>query len=258
MSKRFTETEKWRDPWFRKLTPAQKLLWFYLLDNCDQSGVIDFDHEFAEFQIGIKSSAKDVAALSKQLLKLPSGKLWLHKFVRYQYGKLSHDCKPHKPVFAALEKHGISLEEVFKERLSMPITEGFQSLQDNTKTKTKQEMEQEMEKEKANADAGEAIYSAYPRKVAPVDALKAIAKAIAKGKTPAHLLERTTAYAAATALWPEDELRFIPHPATWFNGGRYDDDPKSWLSNGAPRSEYADAFDDDYQQHPTSNNPTTK
>ena len=242
MSKRFTETDKWRDPWFRKLTPAQKLLWFYLLDNCDQSGVIDFDHEFAEFQIGIKSSEKDIVALSKQLLKLPNGKLWLHKFVRYQYGKLSHDCKPHKPVFAALEKHGISIEEVFKERLSMPITEGFQSLQDNTKTKTIQEKEQEKEKEKANVDAGEAIYSAYPRKVAPSDALKAIAKAIAKGKTPAHLLERTTAYAAATALWTEDELRFIPHPATWFNGGRYDDDPKTWLSKAPPQSEYAKAF----------------
>lgn len=242
MSKRFTETDKWRDPWFRKLTPAQKLLWFYLLDNCDQSGVIDFDHEFAEFQIGIKSSEKDIVALSKQLLKLPNGKLWLHKFVRYQYGKLSHDCKPHKPVFAALEKHGISIEEVFKERLSMPITEGFQSLQDNTKTKTIQEKEQEKEKEKANVDAGEAIYSAYPRKVAPSDALKAIAKAIAKGKTPAHLLERTTAYAAATALWTEDELRFIPHPATWFNGGRYDDDPKTWLSKAPPQSEFANAF----------------
>jgi len=86
------------------------------------------------------------------------------------------------------------------------------------------------------------IYSAYPRKVAPSDALKAIAKAIAKGKTPAHLLERTKSYAAATALWAEDELRFIPHPATWFNGGRYDDDPKTWLSKAAPQSEFANAF----------------
>jgi len=86
------------------------------------------------------------------------------------------------------------------------------------------------------------IYSAYPRKVAPADALKAIAKAIAKGKAPAHLLERTAAYAAATALWTEDELRFIPHPATWFNGGRYDDDPKTWLSKAAPQSEFANAF----------------
>jgi len=93
------------------------------------------------------------------------------------------------------------------------------------------------------------IYSAYPRKVAPADALKAIAKAIAKGKTPAHLLERTKAYAAATALWAEDELRFIPHPATWFNGGRYDDDPKTWFSKSAPLSEFADAFEPDFQQH---------
>ena len=102
------------------------------------------------------------------------------------------------------------------------------------------------------------IYSAYPRKVAPADAFKAIAKALANGKTPEQLLERTTAYASATALWPEDELRFIPYPATWFNGERYDDDPKNWLSKGAPRSEYADAFDPDYQQYPTNNNPTTK
>jgi uncharacterized protein YdaU (DUF1376 family) len=93
------------------------------------------------------------------------------------------------------------------------------------------------------------IYSAYPRKVAPADALKAIAKAIAKGKTPAHLLERTKAYAAATALWAEDELRFIPHPATWFNGGRYDDDPKTWFSKAAPQSEFADAFEPNFQQH---------
>ena len=101
------------------------------------------------------------------------------------------------------------------------------------------------------------IYSAYPRKVAPADAFKAIAKALANGKTPEQLLERTTAYASATALWPEDELRFIPYPATWFNGERYDDDPKNWLSKGAPRSEYADAFDPDFQQYP-NNNPTTK
>ena len=93
-----------------------------------------------------------------------------------------------------------------------------------------------------------------------LDHVKAIAKALANGKTPEQLLERTTAYASATALWPEDELRFIPHPATWFNGERYDDDPKNWLSKGAPRSEYADAFEPDFQQYPNNNNnnPATK
>ena len=105
----------------------------------------------------------------------------------------------------------------------------------------------------------ERIYSAYPRKENRPAALRAIKKALSgSGMTAEHLLEITQAYAKATDRWPEDELRFIPYPATWFNGERYDDDPKNWLSNGAPRSEYADAFDPDYQQYPSSNNPTTK
>lgn len=50
--KRFTETTKWDDPWFRKLTPAAKLLWQWMLDHCDGAGVIDPDLELASFQTG--------------------------------------------------------------------------------------------------------------------------------------------------------------------------------------------------------------
>jgi hypothetical protein len=85
----------------------------------------------------------------------------------------------------------------------------------------------------------EEIYNAYPRKVGKADAIKAIKKA--QGYTPEtcskaqgryhHLLERTQAYAAATAKWSVDDQRFIPHPATWFNRGSYHDDPKEWVRN---------------------------
>lgn len=80
----------------------------------------------------------------------------------------------------------------------------------------------------------EAIYSIYPRKVGKVAALKAITRAAERmeGKEPsalAYLLERTRLYSIAVALWPKDERRFCPHPATWFNQGRYDDDPKEWV-----------------------------
>lgn len=73
----------------------------------------------------------------------------------------------------------------------------------------------------------EAIYEAYPRKTAKQDALRAIAKAL---KIVPHdrLLERTNAYATATMLWSEVDRQFIPHPATWFNRGSYDDDPQTW------------------------------
>lgn len=74
----------------------------------------------------------------------------------------------------------------------------------------------------------EEVYAAYPRKVGKEDALKAIAKA-AKKVPLVMLLAKTQIYAEATALWPPGDLRFIPHPATWFNRGSYDDDPATWI-----------------------------
>jgi hypothetical protein len=34
------------------------------------------------------------------------------KFVQFQYGKLSGDCKPHNPVFQAMERHGLKQDIV--------------------------------------------------------------------------------------------------------------------------------------------------
>lgn len=75
------------------------------------------------------------------------------------------------------------------------------------------------------------VYKAYPRHVAPDAAMKAIAKA-AKKKPIAYLLERVEVYAKAVKI-AGIEKTFIPHPATWFNGGRYDDDASEWLNGGS-------------------------
>ena len=81
---------------------------------------------------------------------------------------------------------------------------------------------------KSGSDSeAEAIYSAYPRKQGKADALKAIRAALGV-KTADQLLEATEAYAKATSEWPADRLRFIPHPSTWFNRARYDDDRATW------------------------------
>jgi len=87
--------------------------------------------------------------------------------------------------------------------------------------------------------AAERIYAAYPRRVAKKDALKAITEAL-KTTPEAKLIEATKAYAAAVAQWPASESRFIPHPATWFNSGRYDDDRVQWRRNS--HDKHASAF----------------
>ena len=113
MAKRFTATEKWNDPWFRGLPPHLKLGWFYLCDNCDPCGVIDLDAGLANFQICAEIDWNELFRVTAgRVEKLPNGKLWLTKFVRYQYGKLSGDCKPHVPVINLLRRHGINVEDV--------------------------------------------------------------------------------------------------------------------------------------------------
>jgi hypothetical protein len=73
----------------------------------------------------------------------------------------------------------------------------------------------------------EDIYAAYPRKVAKKDALKAIFNAM-KTAGREKLLVATKQYAAAMAKCPLEERKYIPHPATWFNRGSYEDDPAEW------------------------------
>lgn len=73
----------------------------------------------------------------------------------------------------------------------------------------------------------EAIYALYPKKVGKPVAIKAIIKAIDLFGLDT-LTERTRAFCSAR----NGNTEFIPHPATWFNQERFNDDPKTWIPNG--------------------------
>jgi hypothetical protein len=62
----------------------------------------------------------------------------------------------------------------------------------------------------------------YPRKVGKAAARKAWTKA-ARDTDPSLILEGVKRYANDPNL-PADRS-FIPHPSTWLNGGRWDDEP---------------------------------
>jgi hypothetical protein len=86
------------------------------------------------------------------------------------------------------------------------------------------------------------LYSRYPRKVAKADAFKVIEKAIIlvakrdfSGDEDAAtdwLGSRVDLYARSPQARQQDTSK-VPYPATWFNGGRYDDDEAEWNYAGS-------------------------
>lgn len=114
--KRFTETTKWRDPWFRKLSPLAKLLWGYLIDNCNSIGIIELDMEAAAFDIGKagNQSVNDshLQELASRVKVLDNGKLFITKFIKFQYGRLSAECPAHKPILKLAQETGLQQTDI--------------------------------------------------------------------------------------------------------------------------------------------------
>lgn len=104
--KRFTETTRWIDPWFRKLPPLAKLLWCYLCDNCDGAGIIELDIDAAAFSVGDKLDESQISAIGDRIDR-KDGKILIRKFVQFQYGELTPECNAHKPVIAIIAKYGL-------------------------------------------------------------------------------------------------------------------------------------------------------
>jgi hypothetical protein len=113
MSKRFTETSKWADPWFRALPPLAKVFFMYAVDNCDPAGVWMEDYGLASFCIGAEVNHEKASAwLSGRVAFFGEDKMLILGFVRFQYGTISLDCKMHKPVFSSLSRHGLSFSNI--------------------------------------------------------------------------------------------------------------------------------------------------
>ncbi len=109
MAKRFTDSEKWKKPWFRKLKPLYKAFWEYLRDNCDHAGIWQVDFELAAYCIGEDvDQAEAMQLFEKQFIPFAGGKRWLIiDFVEYQYGGLVANNNAHISVINILKKNGV-------------------------------------------------------------------------------------------------------------------------------------------------------
>ncbi len=79
------------------------------------------------------------------------------------------------------------------------------------------------EKNPLFTDAFERFWAAYPRKVGKLDAAKKFKRLKCAGLLEQIL--RALQWQQQTDDWKKEGGEFIPHPATWLNQGRWEDDP---------------------------------
>lgn len=144
MSKRFTDTDKYKKHFMRGLPGAYKLLWDYLYHDCNHAGIWIIDFEIAQIYLGHDMPVNKAEALELfnaeevKIIELNNGKKWfIPSFVEFQYGKLNPSNKAHASVISILEK-----EEVVIERgLFKPLVRTLQGAKDK-------DMDKDMDKEK--------------------------------------------------------------------------------------------------------------
>lgn len=106
--KRFTETLKWQDPWFRKLSAPAKLLWWYMTDHCDCVGIADIDFDLVSFDSKLKVNESHMAELGDRVMRITESKYFIPKFIPFQYGELSETCVAHKKILQAVALNGLT------------------------------------------------------------------------------------------------------------------------------------------------------
>lgn len=85
MAKRLTDTNKWKNPWFRKLPTDYKILFLYILDECDNVGVLHIDPELISYTIKIDISVQGMRDhLSDKISFLSNDKVIVKNFMSYQ------------------------------------------------------------------------------------------------------------------------------------------------------------------------------
>lgn len=131
MAKRFTDSDKWKDAWFSELKQEDKLLWLYLLDECNHAGIWKVNMRFLNFAIGSSYTLDSlIKVLGSRIYLISNEYLLIEKWVHYQHPNgLNQKSKPQKAAIDMLLKFNV-LDRVIKGYNNPIIT-----LQDKDKDK---------------------------------------------------------------------------------------------------------------------------
>lgn len=160
MSKRHTDTEKWKQPWYRKLTSVQRDIRNFLLDDCDHAGVWWIDLERVEFFTGQKTNLEEIAICFNHKIVYRDEILILLDFIDSQYKNVRNQDRCTISAVARLKALGIEVLAPTKD-LASPYL-GVKE-KDKDKDKEKEEAERCVENVDNSSEESLTLSERYQR-----------------------------------------------------------------------------------------------
>lgn len=146
MAKRFSDSNKWSKPFIRSMKAPYKLLWLFILDECDHAGLWQVDFDTAQIKTGEKLDKEQAAKLfSDKIIEVDSGEKWfIVDFIDFQYGQLQANNRVHVSVANILRKYDLIDESLCLKKVeNKGLTTPLQGCKDKDKDKA-------MDKDKDN------------------------------------------------------------------------------------------------------------
>jgi hypothetical protein len=225
MAKRFTDTTKWDNPWYRKMPWEYRSLWDYILDKCDHAGIWRADLGLASYIIGKEVSLEGMTLhFGDRFTVLKEDKVFIASFITFQYGELKSDSKVHSSVIKLLISNNIDPDSL---TLTIGLPKGYLTPKDKDKDKDKEKGECEGK----NKFDFEALYKTYPRKLGKAEGLGRL-KGMIKTEQDYQDFQSAVANYNAHLRKNKTEPQFIKHFSS-FVGTSYKQTWRDWLDKDA-------------------------
>jgi len=130
MAKRLTDSSKWKKGFLKSLEAPYKLLWLYILDDCDHAGIWHVDFQIAQIQIGITvDKDKAIEVFGDHVEVIDDEKWFVSDFIEFQYGELCEKNRVHQSVMQILLKYKVGPFKALASPHTQRLGEGLRESQ---------------------------------------------------------------------------------------------------------------------------------
>ena len=212
-----------------ELSAFQEVMFYRLLVNCDDFGRMDARPKILAAKLfplkdirvnQIEDGLRALALAELVTLYTVDGK----PFLQMSTWERHQQIRAKKSKYPAPESSLLTMDSACNQLIS----DDSKCARNPIQSESESESESKTKTERARLDAAfERFWAAYPRKTDKKDAKKAFFR-LKPDEGLLNLLLAAIEKQKKSAQWAEEGGRFVPHPSTWLNGCRWEDElPKA-------------------------------